>query len=46
MRISSTVQVELLKLNFNFDGIRTNFLQVLTYYGFSRLLYYDDTRQN
>ena len=37
--ITSTVQVELSKLNLNFDGI-TNFLQVLTYYGFSRLLCY------
>ena len=36
--ITSTVQVELLMLNFNFDGIRINFLQVLTHYGFSRLL--------
>ena len=27
------------KLNFDFDDIRTNFFQVLTYYGFSRLLY-------
>ena len=27
--ITSTVQVELSKLNFNFDGIRTYFLQVL-----------------
>ena len=44
--ITSTVQVELSKLNFNFDDIRTNFLQVLTYYGFSRLLCYDDARQN
>ena len=34
--IISTVQVELLKLIFNFDDIRTTFLQVLTYYGFSR----------
>ena len=43
--ITSTVQVELSKLNFNFDDIRTNFLQVLTY-GFSRLFCYDDARQN
>ena len=43
--ITSTVQIELSKLNF-FDDIRTNFLQVLTYYGFSRLLCYDDARQN
>ena len=28
----------------NFDGIRTNFLQVLTYYSFSRSLFYDDVR--
>ena len=28
--ITSTVQVELWKLNFNFDDIRTNFLQILT----------------
>ena len=44
--ITSTVQIELSKLSFNFDDIRTNFLQVLTYYGFSRLLCYDDARQN
>ena len=44
--ITSTVQVELSKLNFNFDDIRTNFLQVLTYYSFSRLLCYDEARQN
>ena len=44
--ITSTVQVELSKLNFNFDDIRTNFLQVLTYYGFSRLLCYNGARQN
>ena len=44
--ITSTVQVELSKLNFNFDDIRTNFLQVLTYYGFLWLLHYDDVRQN
>ena len=42
---TSTVQVELSKLNFNFDDI-TNFLQVLTYYSFSRLLCNDDARQN
>ena len=34
--ITWTVQVELSDLNFNFDNIRTNFLQVLTYYGFYR----------
>ena len=44
--ISSTVQVELSKLNFNFDDIRTNSLQVWTYYGFWRLLCYDDFREN
>ena len=44
--IASTVQVELSKLNFNYDDIRTNFLQVLTYYGFSRLWCYDDAKQN
>ena len=38
--ITSNVQVELSKFNFNFDDIRTDFLQVLTYYGFSRLLGY------
>ena len=43
---TSTVQVELSKLNFNFNDTRTNFLQVLTYYGFSRLFCYDDARQN
>ena len=44
--ITSNVQVEL-KLNFNLDHIRTNFLQVLTYYSFSRLLCYDDdAREN
>ena len=43
--INSTFQVELSKLNFNFDDIRANFLQVLTYYGFSRLLCYDDAGQ-
>ena len=32
--ITSTVQVELSKLNFNVDDVRINFLQVLTYYGF------------
>ena len=42
--ITLIVQVELWKLSFNFDDIRTNFLQVLTYYGFSRLLCYDDAR--
>ena len=42
----TTVQVELSKLNFNFDNIRTNFLQVLGYYGFPRLLCYDEARQN
>ena len=35
-----------LKLNFNFDDIRTNFLQILTYYSFSRRLCSDDARQN
>ena len=44
--ITSTFQVEISKLNFNFDDIKTNFLQVLTYYGFSTLLYHDDARQN
>ena len=44
--ITSTVQIELSKLSFNFDDIRTNFLQVLTYYGFSRLLCSDDAREN
>ena len=44
--ITSTVQVVLSKLNFNFDDIRTNFLEVFNYYGFSRLLGYDDARQN
>ena len=44
--ITSIVQVELSKLNFNFDDIRTNFLQVLAYYDFSRLLCYDAARQN
>ena len=44
--IASTVQVELSKLNFNFDDVRTNFLKVLTYYGFSRLSCYDNARQN
>ena len=34
--ITSSVQVDPWKLNFNFDDIRTNFLQVLSYYGFSR----------
>ena len=29
---------------FNFDDIRTNFLQVLTYFGFLRSLCYDDAR--
>ena len=29
--ITSTVKVELSKFNFNFDDIRTNFLQVFTY---------------
>ena len=29
--IASTVQVELSKLNFNFDDIGNNFLQVLSY---------------
>ena len=43
--ITSTVRFELSKLNFNFDDIRTNFLQGLTYYGFSRLSCYDDARQ-
>ena len=38
--------MELSKLNFNFDDIRTNFLQVLTYNGSARLLSYDDTIQN
>ena len=28
--ITSTVKVELSKFNFNFDDIRTNFLQVFT----------------
>ena len=36
--ITSTVQVELSKLNFNFDDTRTNFLQVLTYYGFFKII--------
>ena len=44
--VTSTVQVELSKLKFNFNDIRTNFLQVLTYYSFSRFLCYDDARQN
>ena len=44
--ITSTIQTELSKLNFNFDDIRTNFVQVLTYYSFSRFLCYDDTSQN
>ena len=44
--ITSTVQVELLKFNFNLDDIRTNFLQVLPYYSFSRLLCCDGARQN
>ena len=44
--ITSAVQVELAKLNFNCDDTRTNFLQVLTYCGSSRLLCYDDVRQN
>ena len=43
--ITSTVQVELSKLNYNFDDIRTDFLQVLTSY-ILRLLCYDDARQN
>ena len=34
--ITSTIQAEPWNLNFNFDDISTNFLQVLTYYGFSR----------
>ena len=38
--ITSTVQIELSKLNFNFDDIKTNFLEVLTYFCFSRLLCY------
>ena len=42
--ITSTVQVELWKLNINFDVIRTNSLQVLTYCDFSRSLCYDDAR--
>ena len=42
--ITSTVQVELSKSNFNFDDIRTNFLQALTYYVLSRPLCYDDAR--
>ena len=36
--IASTVQVEFPKFNFNFDDVRTNFFEVLTYYGFSRLI--------
>ena len=44
--ITSTVQVELSKLNFNFGDVRANFIQVLTCYGFSRLLCYDGARQN
>ena len=36
--ITSTVQIELSKLNFNFDDTRTNFLQVLTYYGFFKII--------
>ena len=45
--ITVTVQVGLSNLNFNFsDDTRTNFLLVLTYYGFSRLLCYDDAGQN
>ena len=44
--ITSPVQVELSKLNFNCDDTRTNFLQILTYYSSSRLLCYDDVRQN
>ena len=43
--IISVVQADLSKLNFNFDDIRTNFHHILTYYGFSRLLCYDDARQ-
>ena len=42
--ITSTVQVELSKSNFNFDDIRTNFLQALTYYVLSRSLCYDEAR--
>ena len=57
--ITSTVQIELSTLNFNFDDKRNNFnftfffqilfkfiLQVLKYYVFSRLLWYEDARQN
>ena len=40
--ITSIVKFGLSKLNFNFSDIRTNFLQVLTYYGFLRLLCYYD----
>ena len=43
---TSTVQIDPSKLNVNFDDIITNFLQVLTYYGFPRLSCYDDARQN
>ena len=39
---TSTVQGQLLTMTIQ----RTNFLQVLTYYGFSRLLCYDGTKQN
>ena len=45
-QITSTFQVEPSTLNFNFDDIRTNFLQALIYYGFSRLLCYNVARQN
>ena len=44
--ITSTVQVELWKLECHFDDIRINFLQVLAYYGFSRSLYYDDASRS
>ena len=44
--ITSTVQVELSNLNFNFDDIRTNVPPVLTFYDFSRLFCDDDARQN
>ena len=45
--VTSTVHVELPKLNFNFDDdVSTNFLQVLTYYGFPKFLCYDDASQN
>ena len=43
--LTSTAKVDLSNLNFNFDDRRTNFLQVLTYHDFSRLLSYD-ARQN